>query len=43
MKKALHIIKNILVWLIAAIAVLMMVFTIVSVNTFDRADRTIFG
>ncbi|MGN1096181.1 MAG: signal peptidase I, partial [Eubacteriales bacterium] len=33
----------IVVWLIVAIAVSMMIFTIVSVNTFDRADRNLFG
>lgn len=43
MKKALHIIKNIFVWLVVALAVCMMIFTIISVNTFDRADRDIFG
>ncbi len=43
MKKALHIIKNIFTWLIVALAVCMMIFTIVSVNTFDRSDRSIFG
>ena len=43
MKKALHIIKNIFVWLVVILAVCMMIFTIVSVNTFDRADRSLFG
>ena len=43
MKKALNIIKNILILLIVIFAVLMMIFTIVSVNFFDRADRSIFG
>lgn len=43
MRKALHIIKNIFVWLIVALAVCMMIFTVVSVNTFDRADRSLFG
>lgn len=43
MKKALHIMKNVFVWLVAALAVCMMIFTIISVNTFDRADRDIFG
>ena len=43
MKKALNIIKNILVWLMVALAVCMMVFTIVTVNTFDRSDRSLFG
>ena len=43
MKKALNVIKNIIVWLIVIAAVCMMVFTIVSVNTFDRSDRSLFG
>ena len=43
MKKALHIIKNIFVWLVVILAVCMMIFTIVSVNSFDRTDRNIFG
>lgn len=43
MKKTLHIIKNIFVWLVVAVAVCMMIFTVVSVNTFDRADRSVFG
>ncbi|MBQ4065573.1 MAG: signal peptidase I [Clostridia bacterium] len=43
MKKALIVAKNVLVWVVVAIAVLMMIFTVVSVNTFDRDDRTIFG
>ena len=43
MKKALKIIKNTLTWMIVALAVCIMIFTIVSVNTFDRNDRNIFG
>ncbi len=43
MKKALHIIKNIFVWLVVILAVCMMIFTIVSVNSFDRTDRDLFG
>ena len=43
MKKALQIIKTILVWLIVAVAVGMMIFTLISVNTFDKTDRNIFG
>ncbi len=43
MKKAWKIISAALVWTVVVIAVLMMVFTIVSVNTFDRNDRNIFG
>ena len=43
MKKVLNIISNIFVWLIVAVAVCMMIFTVISVNTFDRSDREIFG
>ncbi|MEG0155941.1 MAG: signal peptidase I, partial [Lachnospiraceae bacterium] len=41
--KALKVIKTVAVWLIGVIAVAMMVFTIVSVTTFDRTDRDLFG
>ena len=43
MKKAFSIIKSIFVWLMVVLAVGMMIFTIVSVNSFDRTDRDIFG
>ena len=43
MKNVLNIIKNIFVWLMVALAVCMMIFTVVSVNTFDRSDRSLFG
>ena len=43
MKKALNIIKNIFVWLITIFAIFMMIFTLVSVNTFNRAERNLFG
>jgi len=43
MKKAWKIISTALVWLIVIVAVFMMIFTIVSVNTFNRNDRSIFG
>lgn len=43
MKKAWKIISTVLVWMVVIVAVAMMVFTIVSVNTFDRNDRDIFG
>lgn len=43
MKKVWNILSNVFVWIIVAITVAMMVFTIVSVNTFDRNDRKIFG
>lgn len=43
MKKVLNLVKNILIWLMVALAVCMMIFTVVSVNTFDRSDRSLFG
>lgn len=43
MKKALNIIKTVVVWLVVAVAVSMMIFTIVSVTTFNRNDRDLFG
>ena len=42
-KKTLSIIKNVFIWLIVILRVCMMIFTIVSVNTFDRNDRSLFG
>lgn len=41
--KVLKVIRSIFVWLMVALAACMMVFTIVSVATFDRADRNLFG
>ena len=41
--KALKIIRSIFVWLMVALAVFMMIFTIISVSTFDRADRNLLG
>ena len=41
--KALKIIRSVFVWLMVVLAVGMMIFTIVSVSTFDRADRSLFG
>ena len=43
MKKTVRIFKNIVVGVIAALAVFMMLFTIVSVSTFNRNDRQLFG
>lgn len=43
MKKTFEVIKTVLTWLIVLLAVCMMVFTIVSVTTFDRSDRALFG
>lgn len=43
MKKALSIISTVLVWILVVATVGVMIFTIVSVNTFDQANRSIFG
>ncbi len=43
MKKALSIILTILVWTLVVITVGIMIFTLFSVSTFDKADRSIFG
>ena len=43
MKKALNIIKTAAVWLVVVLAVSMMIFTVVSVTTFNRNDRALFG
>ena len=43
MKKAFGILKTTFVWLIVLLAVSMMVFTIISVTTFNRNDRDLFG
>ena len=43
MKKALNIIKTVAVWLVVALAVSMMIFTVISVTTFNRNDRALFG
>ena len=42
-KKIFDIVKTVLVWVFVAVSVFMMVFTIFSVNTFDRDDRSVFG
>ena len=43
MKKAFQIVKTTLIWLIVALAVFMMIFTVISVTTFNRNDRDLFG
>ena len=43
MKKTFDIIKKVFTILIAAVAVAVMIFTIVSVTTFNRNDRNLFG
>lgn len=41
--KLLKIVRNIITWALATLAVCMMIFTMVSVTTFDRTDRNLFG
>lgn len=41
--KAMKVIRSIFTLLVVAFAVFMMAFTVVSVSTFDRADRDLFG
>ena len=43
MKKALNIIKTTFVWLMVLLAVMMMIFTVISCTTFNRNDRSLFG
>ncbi len=43
MKKAFNIIKTAFVWLVVLLAVSMMIFTVISVTTFNRNDRDLFG
>ncbi len=42
-QKIVSTVKNILSWTLIAIAVFMMLFTIISVTTFDKNDRDLFG
>ena len=43
MKKALQITKTVLAWLVVAVAIGMMIFTLISVSTFDKTERNLFG
>lgn len=43
MKNAFRIVKNVLIWMVVAMAVFMMIFTVISVTTFNRNDRNLFG
>jgi len=43
MKKVFQIMKTTFLWFVVALAVFMMIFTIVSVTTFNRNDRNLFG
>ena len=42
-KKALGIVSKVFTWIIIAVTVFMMIFTIFSTLTFDRNDRNLFG
>ena len=41
--KVLNIIKNVLVWTLVVVAVGMMIFTVISVRSFDQNNRSLFG
>lgn len=41
--KILKIFRTVIAWVFIAAAVAMMIFTVVSVSTFDRTDRSLFG
>ena len=43
MKKILNILVKVATWILVAVTVFMMIFTIVTVSTVDRNDRNIFG
>ena len=43
MRKILYVTKKIIVYAVAILAICMMVFTVVSVSTFNRNDRKLFG
>lgn len=43
MKKIFNIVKSAFIWMIVVLAVFMMVFTVISVTTFNRNDRNLFG
>ena len=43
MKKIMNIAKTIIVWMVVVLAVFMMIFTVISVTTFNRNDRDLFG
>lgn len=43
MKKVFGILKTTTVWMLVLLAVFMMIFTVISVTTFNRNDRSLFG
>ena len=42
-EKVLNLVKNILTWIVVAVAVFMMIFTVISATTLNRNDRSLFG
>ena len=42
-KKILNILMKVVTWLLVAFTVFMMIFTVVTVTTVDKNDRSIFG
>lgn len=42
-KKTLDIVKNVVTWIVVALAVAMMIFTIISATALDRNNRSLFG
>jgi len=42
-KNVLKTIKTVLIWMVVVLAVFMMIFTVISVTTFNRNDRDLFG
>lgn len=43
MKKALNIIRTVLTWILLVFTVCMVLFTVISVTTFDKNNRSVFG
>jgi signal peptidase len=43
MKQSWNLVKNILTWILLIVTVFMLLFTVVSVSTFNRSDKSIFG
>lgn len=42
-EKVLNLVKNIVTWVVVAVAVFMMIFTVISATTLNRNDRSLFG
>ena len=43
MKKVFNVIKTVFIWVVLVISVGMMIFTLISVNTFNKHDKNLFG